>query len=54
MSPDGASARESKLLLRGFIDRVRSGDLGMLPVAVGLVIISVVFSSRLSCCEFAL
>ena len=31
--------------VRGFIDRVRSGDLGMLPVAVGLVVISVVFSS---------
>ncbi|EYD77431.1 putative ABC transporter permease protein [Rubellimicrobium mesophilum DSM 19309] len=31
--------------LRGFIDRVRSGDLGMLPVAVGLVLISVVFTS---------
>lgn len=28
-----------------FIDRVRSGDLGMLPVVVGLVLISVVFSS---------
>lgn len=32
-------------LLRDFIDRVRSGDLGMLPVVVGLVLISVVFSS---------
>lgn len=31
--------------LRGFIDRVRSGDLGMIPVAVGLVVISVVFTS---------
>ncbi len=31
--------------LRGFIDRIRSGDLGMLPVAVGLVVISVVFTS---------
>ena len=31
--------------LRDFIDRVRSGDLGMLPVVVGLVLISVVFSS---------
>jgi D-xylose transport system permease protein len=30
---------------RSFIDRVRSGDLGMLPVVVGLVLISVVFSS---------
>lgn len=28
-----------------FIDRVRSGDLGMLPVVVGLILISVVFSS---------
>ena len=28
----------------GFIDRVRSGDLGMLPVIVGLIVISVVFS----------
>jgi len=31
--------------LRGFIDRVRSGDLGVLPVVVGLILISVVFSS---------
>jgi D-xylose transport system permease protein len=31
--------------IRGFIDRIRSGDLGMLPVAVGLVLISVVFSA---------
>ena len=31
--------------VRGFLDRVRSGDLGMLPVGVGLVVISVVFSS---------
>ncbi|NHF71997.1 sugar ABC transporter permease [Paracoccus xiamenensis] len=31
--------------IRAFIDRVRSGDLGMLPVAVGLVLISVVFAS---------
>lgn len=31
--------------LRGFLDRVRSGDLGILPVAVGLVVISVVFST---------
>ena len=30
--------------LRAFLDRVRSGDLGMLPVAVGLVLISTVFS----------
>jgi D-xylose transport system permease protein len=31
-------------MIKGFIDRVRSGDLGMLPVIVGLVVISVVFS----------
>lgn len=31
--------------LRGFIDQVRSGDLGMLPVIVGLLLISVVFST---------
>lgn len=31
--------------LRGFIDQVRSGDLGMLPVVVGLLLISVVFST---------
>lgn len=31
--------------LRGFIDQVRSGDLGMLPVIVGLLLISVVFSA---------
>jgi D-xylose transport system permease protein len=31
--------------LRGFFDKVRSGDLGMLPVAVGLVVISVVFTT---------
>jgi len=30
---------------RAFVDRVRSGDLGMLPVVVGLVIISVVFTA---------
>jgi D-xylose transport system permease protein len=30
--------------LRAFLDRVRSGDLGMLPVAVGLVVISLVFT----------
>ncbi|MCA1442560.1 sugar ABC transporter permease [Ensifer sp. IC4062] len=29
----------------GFIDRVRSGDLGMLPVAVGLIVISIIFSA---------
>jgi D-xylose transport system permease protein len=31
--------------LRAFIDRVRSGDLGMIPVAVGLVVISIIFTS---------
>ena len=31
--------------IRLFWDRVRSGDLGILPVAVGLVVISLVFSS---------
>jgi D-xylose transport system permease protein len=31
--------------IRGFVDRIRSGDLGMLPVAVGLVVISVVFTA---------
>ena len=31
--------------VRAFFDRVRSGDLGMLPVAVGLVVISLVFSA---------
>jgi D-xylose transport system permease protein len=31
--------------LRDFMDRLRSGDLGMLPVIVGLVLISVVFSA---------
>ncbi|RIX99260.1 sugar ABC transporter permease [Aureimonas flava] len=31
--------------LRAFRDRVRSGDLGMIPVAVGLVLIAVVFTS---------
>ncbi len=31
-------------MVRAFISRVRSGDLGMLPVAVGLVVISTVFS----------
>ncbi|WP_240232545.1 sugar ABC transporter permease [Devosia lacusdianchii] len=30
---------------RGFVDRIRSGDLGMLPVMVGLVLISVVFTA---------
>lgn len=31
--------------IRGFLDRVRSGDLGMLPVVVGLLLISTVFTS---------
>jgi D-xylose transport system permease protein len=31
-------------VIRTFIARVRSGDLGMLPVAVGLIVISTVFS----------
>ncbi|MBW8298392.1 MAG: sugar ABC transporter permease [Hydrogenophaga sp.] len=31
-------------MVRAFIARVRSGDLGMLPVAVGLIVISTVFS----------
>ncbi|MZR15404.1 sugar ABC transporter permease [Maritimibacter sp. DP07] len=31
--------------VRAFIDRVRSGDLGMLPVIVGLLLISTVFST---------
>ncbi|TCL71398.1 sugar ABC transporter permease [Rhizobium sp. BK251] len=31
-------------MLRAFADRIRSGDLGMLPVAVGLIVISTVFS----------
>ncbi|MBC7149763.1 MAG: sugar ABC transporter permease [Rhizobium sp.] len=31
-------------VIRAFIARVRSGDLGMLPVAVGLIVISTVFS----------
>lgn len=31
--------------VRAFIDRVRSGDLGMLPVAVGLVLIATVFTT---------
>lgn len=31
--------------LRGFVDQVRSGDLGMLPVVVGLLLISIVFSA---------
>ncbi|HVK90901.1 MAG TPA: sugar ABC transporter permease [Mycoplana sp.] len=32
-------------MARSFIDRIRSGDLGMLPVAVGLIVISVVFTA---------
>ena len=35
----------SRGAVRAFIDRVRSGDLGMLPVAVGLVVISAVFTA---------
>ncbi len=31
-------------MVGAFIDRVKSGDLGMLPVAVGLIVISAVFS----------
>lgn len=31
--------------LKDFTDRLRSGDLGMLPVIVGLIVISVVFSA---------
>lgn len=31
--------------IRAFIDRVRSGDLGMLPVAIGLILIATVFWS---------
>jgi D-xylose transport system permease protein len=30
--------------VRGFVDQIRSGDLGMLPVVVGLLLISIVFS----------
>ena len=61
MSHDGGSSASVKALdrsdvrvrhdeglggsIRGFLDRVRSGDLGMLPVIVGLVVISTVFTS---------
>ena len=61
MSHDGANPASVKALdrsderlrheegvggsIRGFLDRVRSGDLGMLPVIVGLVVISTVFTS---------
>ncbi|MDT1062503.1 sugar ABC transporter permease [Paracoccus sp. CPCC 101403] len=31
--------------IRGFIDRVRSGDLGILPVVIGLILIATVFWS---------
>ncbi|WP_320198644.1 sugar ABC transporter permease [Agrobacterium sp. rho-13.3] len=31
-------------MVQSFINRVRSGDLGMLPVAIGLIVISTVFS----------
>ena len=37
--------RASSGALKGFLDRVRSGDLGSLPVVVGLVIIWTVFYS---------
>lgn len=30
---------------RAFVDRIKSGDLGMLPVAIGLLLITVVFTS---------
>lgn len=30
--------------IKAFFSRIRSGDLGMLPVALGLIIISTVFS----------
>jgi D-xylose transport system permease protein len=42
-----ARVRHSEGLLgavRAFLNRVRSGDLGMLPVAIGLLLISTVFS----------
>ena len=32
-------------MVRGFIDRIRSGDLGMLPVVVGLILIATVFTT---------
>lgn len=31
--------------IRAFVDRIKSGDLGMLPVAIGLLLITVVFTS---------
>ena len=31
--------------IRAFIDRIRSGDLGMIPVLIGLMMISIVFSA---------
>lgn len=31
--------------VRAFVDRVRSGDLGMLPVMLGLLLISTVFTT---------
>lgn len=31
--------------VRGFVDRMRSGDLGVLPVLLGLILIAIVFSS---------
>lgn len=32
-------------MVRGFIDRIRSGDLGTLPVVVGLILIATVFTT---------
>lgn len=32
-------------IIRAFFGRIRSGDLGMLPVAIGLIVISIVFTS---------
>ena len=39
------TTRESPAQSESSIDRTRSGDLGMLPVVVGLILISVVFTS---------
>jgi D-xylose transport system permease protein len=35
----------AKGALKGFVDRVRSGDLGSLPVVVGLVVICIIFQT---------
>ncbi|TIO48686.1 MAG: sugar ABC transporter permease, partial [Mesorhizobium sp.] len=35
----------AKGAIRGFLDRVRSGDLGSLPVVVGLVLICTIFQT---------